>query len=139
MASQQKPTIVLVAGAWHRASVYDPVKTLLETQGYPVQAVSLLSAGGPTSTTIEDDAAHIRRTALNDLIAQGKEVVMVLHSFAGIPGGESIKGLTRKDRAAQGQAGGVIALVYLAAWVLPAGQSVVQFVGGEDKLTIEVC
>ena len=140
MVNPEKPTVVLVAGAWHQAKVFDTVVTILEAQGYPVQAVGLLSAGGPTSTTVEEDAIHLRKTVLDDLIAQDKEIVLVLHSFAGIPGGESVKGLTRKDRASQGRAGGIISLVYMAAWMFPIGQSVHKLLGdAEGVLIVKVC
>lgn len=86
--------------------------------------MKLLSAGGPPSTNLADDAEHIRQTSLNHLIAQGKEVVVVMHSYSGLPGTESVKGLLRTDLAAQGKNGGVVALVYITAFLLKAGESV---------------
>ncbi|KAJ5598626.1 hypothetical protein N7537_008710 [Penicillium hordei] len=121
--SLSKPTILLIPGAWHRGSTFEPVAALLRTQGYPVETLTLLSVGGPTSTTVADDAAHIQKRYLDDLISQGKEVVVVMHSYGGIPGTESVKGRTRRDIAAQGRKGGVIALVYMAAFLISAGQS----------------
>jgi hypothetical protein len=122
--SLEKPTILLLPGAWHRGSTFEPVAALLRRQGYPVETPTLLSAGGPTSTTVADDAAHIQKRYLTGLIAQGKEVVVVMHSYSGIPGTDAVKGHTRKDVAAQGRKGGVVALVYMAAFLIPAGQSV---------------
>lgn len=139
MNTSEKPTIVLVAGNWHYGSVYNPVASILRAQGYPVETVTLLSTGGPTSTTVADDAAHIQNTVLKNLIAQGKEVVLVLHSYAGVPGGDSTRGLVRRDLALQDKKGGVIALVYLAAFLLPAGQSLDSLFGGvENLLSFEV-
>ncbi|KAH7111148.1 Alpha/beta hydrolase fold-1 [Dactylonectria estremocensis] len=122
--SLEKPTILLLPGAWHRGSTFEPVAALLRRQGYPVETPTLLSAGGPTSTTVADDAAHIQKRYLTGLITQGKEVVVVMHSYSGIPGTDAVKGHTRKDVAAQGRKGGVVALVYMAAFLIPAGQSV---------------
>ncbi|KAL3478498.1 alpha/beta-hydrolase [Aspergillus californicus] len=122
--SLSKPTILLIPGAWHRGSTFEPVAALLRTQGYPAETLTLLSAGGPTSTTVADDAAYIQKRYLDDLISQGKEVVVVMHSYAGIPGTDSVKGRTRRDIAAQGRKGGVVALVYMAALLISAGQSV---------------
>jgi pimeloyl-ACP methyl ester carboxylesterase len=79
--SLPKPTILLIPGAWHRGSTFEPVAALLRTQGYPVKILTLLSVGGPTSTTVADDAAYIQR----NLISQGKEVVVVMHSYGTIP------------------------------------------------------
>ncbi|KAL2811947.1 hypothetical protein BJX63DRAFT_397656 [Aspergillus granulosus] len=50
-----------------------------------------------------------------------------MHSYAGIPGTESVKGFARKDLAAQGKQGGVVSLVYIAAFPVPAGASVTSF------------
>jgi pimeloyl-ACP methyl ester carboxylesterase len=134
MNNYERPTIVLVAGAWHHGSIFNPVAEILRAQEYPVEMVTLLSTGGPTSTTVADDAAHIRNTVLNNLIAEGKEIILVLHSYAGIPGSDSIKGLVRRDLALKNQRGGVAALVYIAAFLLPSGQSVDSFLGGVEKL-----
>lgn len=138
--STEKPTILLISGAWHKAHIFDAVIDILQSQGYPVVTKALLSAGGPVSTTVADDAEHIRQAYLNDLVAQGKEVVVVMHSYAGVPGTESIKGLARKDLAAQGKQGGVVALVYLAAFMLPAGKSVEATVpqGLDPAMTMDV-
>lgn len=122
--SSEKPVILLIPGAWHQAQTFDPVVSILQAQGYRAEAMKLLSAGGPPSTNLADDAEHIRQTSLNHLIAQGKEVVVVMHSYSGLPGTESVKGLLRTDLAAQGKNGGVVALVYITAFLLKAGESV---------------
>ncbi|KAJ5668097.1 uncharacterized protein N7477_006667 [Penicillium maclennaniae] len=118
-----KPTILLIPGAWHEAGIFDTVAAILRAQGYPVESMTLPSAGGPVSTTVADDAEYIRGRYLKELVAQGKEVVMVMHSYSGIPGTESIQGLARKDLEAQGKQGGVVAIVYISAFLMPAGQS----------------
>lgn len=138
--STEKPTILLIPGAWHKAGAFEAVIGILRTQGYPAAITALLSAGGPASTTVADDAEHIRQAYLNDLVAQGKDVVMVMHSYGGIPGTESIKGLARKDLAAQGKQGGVVALLYVAAFLIPAGKTVETIVPGglEPAMTMDV-
>lgn len=64
-----------------------------------------------------------------------------MHSYAGVPGTESVKGFARKDLAAQGKKGGVVGLVYLSSFIVPAGASVATLLpGGLDSfMTIEVC
>ncbi|KAJ6114829.1 alpha/beta-hydrolase [Penicillium sp. IBT 16267x] len=127
--SAEKPTIVLIPGAWHAGSTYEPVAALLRAQGYPAETLTLLSAGGPPSTSVAEDAEHIRKT-LEPLIEQGKEVVLALHSYSGVPGSECVKGLTRKELEAQGKKGGIVAMVFVAAFLLPAGQSIDSFLPG---------
>lgn len=105
-----------------------------------METLTLLSVGGPTSTTVSDDAAYIQKRYLDDLISQGKEVVVVMHSYGGIPGTESVKGRTCRDMAAQAKKGGVVALIYMAAFLISAGQSVDSSLpdGAASIMTFEV-
>ncbi|KAI9039358.1 alpha/beta hydrolase [Aspergillus affinis] len=135
MENREKPTILLIPGAYHQGSAFEPVATILRQQGYQAKTITLLSAGGPASTTVHDDAEYIQKSYLDELVSQGKEVILVLHSYAGVPGTESVKGHARKDLVAQGKKGGVVGLVYLAAFLIPAGASVETIVpGGLDPL-----
>jgi hypothetical protein len=54
--------------------------------------------------------------ALTPLVNAGKNVVMVMHSYGGAPGSAAVKGLTRAVRQTAGLPGGVIELVYMAAF-----------------------
>lgn len=65
-----KPTIVFVHGAWHTADCWSLVTTQLKKYGYSSQAIQLPSAGGDLATTVQDDAAHIRKTT-SELVAAG--------------------------------------------------------------------
>lgn len=113
---------------------------ILRAQGYQAEPITLPSAGGPTSTNAYDDAEHIRKTHLNDLVAQRKDAILVMHSYGGIPGTQSLKGLARKNIAAQGKKGGVVSLIYQSAFLVTAGASVESFLpGGLDRfMTQEV-
>lgn len=135
-----KPTILLIPGAWHQGSTFEPVANIFRARGYEAETITLPSAGGPASTTAYDDAAYIQNTYLKPLVGQEKEVVLVMHSYAGVPGTESVKGFARKDIAAQGKKGGVISLIYQAAFLLPGGASIESFLpGGLDTfMTLEV-
>lgn len=124
--STPKPAILLIPGAWHQGEAWKPVTNILQEQGYYVEPVTLPSAGGPPSTSVADDAAYIRGNHLESLVAQGREVIIVMHSYGGVPGTESVKGFARKDIAAQGKPGGVIALVYTAAFMIAGGQTLAE-------------
>lgn len=77
---------------------------------------------------MEDDAIHIRKTT-SELVAAGKDVILVLHSYGGIPGTASAKGLLKKAREAEQKSGGIISIVYVAAFLLPLGSSLKSFLG----------
>lgn len=115
-----KPTILLVAGAWHTADYFGPLIKLLEATNYPTVSLGLPSVGAsPPVSDFSGDVAAIR-TAASELIADDKEVVAVLHSYGGIAGTEALQGL---GKAQEGKAGRVIALVYIATMLPKKGHS----------------
>jgi hypothetical protein len=69
--------------------------------------------------TMSDDASLIRRTA-EMLISQGKEVVVLAHSYGGTPTTQALAGLK------------VRRIVYLTAIVPAAGETNVVAMGGEE-------
>ncbi len=114
-----KPTFVLVHGAFHTSAVYDGLRMNLAAHGYPSVAVSLPSVGAnPPHYDFAGDVAAIR-DAVTQLVEQGRNVVVVMHSYSGLPGGEALKGLGKKERA--GLRGGLLRLVFVMAWIVPAG------------------
>ncbi|KAL6693453.1 Alpha/beta hydrolase fold-1 [Trichoderma pleuroticola] len=144
IVTAEKPTIFLVPGAWHEPDCWDAVTSQLEEYGYPFSTVQLLSSGGESSTSVAEDASHIRKS-ISRLVDAGKEIILVMHSYGGIPGTESAKGLLKKDRQAEGKLGGIISLVYVAAFLLPPGASLASFLGfmppwvlfDGDKITVD--
>ena len=99
----EKPTIVLVHGAWADATGWQELIPLLQQQGYPVVAVE-----NPL-TSFNDDIATTKRL----IDAQHGPVIAVGHSY----GGAVITG------AAAGNPN-VKALVYVAAFAPDAGEGI---------------
>lgn len=56
-------------------------------------------------------------------------MILVLHSYGGISGTESAKGLLKKDREAELKKGGINSIVYVAAFLLPLDASLKSFLG----------
>lgn len=126
-----KPDLVLIPGAWHTAECYYLIVPLLESAGYQVETVNLISVGAePAVKSLDPDVQHIRNVLL-PMIEKGKEVVVVMHSFGGVPGSAALKGMSKTTRLAEGLPGGIVALVYLCSWVIPEGQSVRSCGGGQ--------
>ena len=87
MADATKPTILIVAGAWLRPSTYEPFLNLLRRDGYPTLCVTYPSLNpiDPFKTDVAADSTSIREKALLPLVnAEGKEVVIVMHSYGGM-------------------------------------------------------
>jgi pimeloyl-ACP methyl ester carboxylesterase len=117
----EKPTIVLVPGAWHKATIYSSVSSILNTHGYPTILLDLPSVGAvPPHTSFDHDVSAIRE-CLTSLVSQNKDVVLVAWSYGGFPAGEAPKGLSKKERQAQGLQGGVIRFVVINGVAMPAG------------------
>jgi pimeloyl-ACP methyl ester carboxylesterase len=98
-----QPTIVFVPGAFHTPEYYNPVRSLLEAKGYVTKAVSLPSVGDSTSS-MADDATAIRAVT-SKLADEGHQVVVVIHSYGGIPGTESARELGYELRQKTGKSG----------------------------------
>ena len=120
-----KPTIVLVPGSFCSAAVqWDPVIDKLHHAGYETLALELPTVGPPSTTPAKgmvDDAAHIHGV-VEALANDGKEALVVMSSYGGIPGTQSVKGLSRKERRDHGKEGGVKGLVYVSALLISEGQ-----------------
>jgi pimeloyl-ACP methyl ester carboxylesterase len=105
-APVEKPTVVLVHGAWADSSGWGGVITKLEKDGYPVLAVANPLRG------LASDAAYVR--SIVDSI--DGDVVLVGHSYGG---GVITNAATGADN--------VTALVYIAAFVPDEGETLGQF------------
>ena len=93
----------------------------LLTHDYLSVGVSLPSVGAvPAVNDVTEDIFAIRE-AVAKLIEQREEVIVVLHSYGGIPGSQALEGLGKKERERTGEVGGVVRLVYIASYVLPVG------------------
>ncbi|PWY83368.1 hypothetical protein BO70DRAFT_361485 [Aspergillus heteromorphus CBS 117.55] len=132
--SQSKPSIILVTGSFCLPEFYDAVTTQVAAQGYDIHTLRLPSVGPnpgestshlPNPPTMYDDAAAIARE-IAQRAEQGKEVIVVGHSYGGVPVAQSIEGLVKEG---SGQIGGVIRLGYMTAVVPALGGSTLDVLG----------
>lgn len=76
------PTILLVPGAWQPSDAFDPLRHALTQKGYESVAVDHPSVGGdPVDQTLETDVASLTKTLTQLVDHQGKDVVVLLHSY----------------------------------------------------------
>ena len=129
--SVSETVILLVAGAFHVGSAMDFLSSQLRQDGYDTRTMGLVSVNNKDST-IKHDVAVIKTEMLIPLIEQqGKDVVLYLHSYAGMPGSTAIKGFAKAERVAKGLKGGIIGLVYQSGFIPKEGQTVLGMVGGK--------
>jgi len=136
-----KPTILIVPGSFSAVSLYDTLISALHALSYPAIVSDLPSASRlppAPAASMADDAAHFHGLA-ESLADEGRDIVILTHSYGGIPGTEAAKGLAKTDREAEGKKGGVIRLVYLTSIVPPVGGSQLSVMGPlSEVINIEV-
>ncbi|KAI9840614.1 MAG: hypothetical protein M1837_001510 [Sclerophora amabilis] len=117
-----RPTIVIVPAACQPTALYEPLAKALQKQQYAVEVVSTPSVGG-SLRTFDEDVVAVRKTVVS-LADKGADIVVLMHSYGGVPGSAALRGLGNAERVKAGKHGGVIRLVYAAAFALREGEAV---------------
>ncbi|KAL8729374.1 MAG: hypothetical protein Q9166_004767 [cf. Caloplaca sp. 2 TL-2023] len=132
MATSQL-SIVIVPGAWHQPSAYEKFLSSLQHEGYAATATSLPScnASEPLTVSCSTDAAAVRTQILSLLDDEHKDVILVCHSYGGIPGAGAASGLSKRARVQEGKESGVLGLVYVSGFVVPEKKSLLEIMGGK--------
>jgi pimeloyl-ACP methyl ester carboxylesterase len=106
-------TFVLIHGAWHGGWCWERVVPLLEAKGHTVLAPDLPGMGSDTTPLAEVSVASWARFTADLVSRQAENVVLVGHSRGGIVISQAAE--LAPDRIAS--------LVYLTAFLLPNGQT----------------
>lgn len=114
MTISELPLLVLLHGAWHQSSSFDKLQPLLEQQGFEVISPAFISSSkakeNPQATHL-DDIAAISQILLPHF-DQGREAVLVGHSYGAIPAVGIAQEQCIVVSAAHGKKGGVRAIVF---------------------------
>jgi pimeloyl-ACP methyl ester carboxylesterase len=122
MATVSKPTIIIIPASFSPISLYTTVISDLESHGYAVHGVELQTVGRREKAPgMYDDAAVVASLA-SRLTDEGKDVVLVAHSYGGVVACEAAKGLAKSVREREGKQGGIVRIVFVAALVPSEGQ-----------------
>lgn len=108
-----RPIFVCVPGASHSPLIYDPVKSALAYHGYEVTPIALPSVGGNPATYDFTEDVRAIRNYVTQLADSGRDVILVMHGYGGLPGSEALHGLGKGEREHRGLRGGVIRLVFI--------------------------
>ena len=135
-----KPTILFVHGAWHQPGHFVPITKVFESAGYEVVTPQLPSYNAFPAKDFEMYTdADLIRSETQKLVDQGKDVVLVLHSYGGIVGSQAAdQALGKRAREAEGKKGGIARLVYMCAFMLKPGDHLYSSFGGEVPSFIKV-
>jgi pimeloyl-ACP methyl ester carboxylesterase len=111
-----RPDLLLVHGAWHGPWAWDALIPQLPVG--EVRTVALPSSG-PDPSTLGDFTADIDAVRAGITAGDGRDTVVVAHSYGGLPATEAVCGHPE-----------VVGLVYVAAFVADAGHSVAELFDG---------
>jgi pimeloyl-ACP methyl ester carboxylesterase len=116
-----RKTFVLIHGAWHGAWCWHKLVPLLEEQGARVVAPDLPSMGADTTPAVSVTLGSWAGFVADLVTRESDPVVLVGHSRAGIV----------ISQAAELIPGRIALLVYLAAYLLPAGETLASAARGD--------
>ncbi|KAJ5083528.1 Alpha/beta hydrolase fold-1 [Penicillium angulare] len=118
---------IIIPGSFSLPGSYTKLITALQsTNNAPATAIALPSVNDGTKfppATLTDDVDLIRASmlAVLDSPSDPRDVVLICHSYGGLPGTCAVEGLSRSARASQGKTTAVVGIVYMAAFILPNG------------------
>ena len=141
---QDLPTIVFIQGSFQIPEVYSKLTRGLEAQGYPTIHPLLPSCSNVDSDkfpqlSLVDDALAIRTELIRQIEYEGKTIVLAMHSYGGLVGGEATtEELSYAKRQAEGLPGGVIHFFLYSAFLLEEGQSVLSAFGESPNNDVKV-
>jgi pimeloyl-ACP methyl ester carboxylesterase len=121
-----KPTLVIISGAWHVPNSYSKLTNALKSAGYEVHVPPLPSAKQirPPIADLYTDTTFIREYVEN-LANVGHTVIAIMHSYGGQLGTNALYDLGISTRCEKGLPGGISHLIYMCAFALPEGQSMI--------------
>jgi len=129
-----RTVFVVVPGASQSPSHYGYLLHLLHSRGFPTFSALLPSTGSGKNVTAQDDTDYVReRMLLPILDTEQHDVIMVMHSYSGMPGSAAALGLGKAERAAQGKTTSVLGQIYISSILIPGGdgKDVVATLGGQ--------
>lgn len=136
-----KPAIVIVPGSFSPAAFYTLVVDQLKQDGYSTVEVAQYPSIGRRDpkppATMYDDAKFIQEV-VEGLADQGNDVLIVAHSYGGIPTSQALKGLSKSDRKLKQMSGGVVGVLYVAALTPLLDQSLGSLMGSKPASYVNV-
>ncbi|KAL8711023.1 MAG: hypothetical protein Q9220_004404 [cf. Caloplaca sp. 1 TL-2023] len=130
---QTKVNIFIVPGTWLSPEAYASFASHLRVAGYGAYIASLPSFD-PKNANVDCalDTGAVRRQLLTKLDSEGTDIIIFAHSYGGIPAGGAVLGLDKASRAQQKRSGGVLGMIYMAAFIVPEGATLSAYLGGRN-------
>lgn len=131
MAPLEKPTLLFVSGAWHTPQHFKPIRTICEAKGYPTECPLLRTIEACPPTNLMDDAEQMRELLKKLIEDECKDVLIICHSYGGLVTSQAADAdFSKESRATKGLDGGIIRIIFMAAFIMSPGQALVDAYGG---------
>ena len=124
--ANMEPVIVIVHDMWHTPEVYQRFISALKQAAFRVFCPLLPTCDPslpPDERSVYADLLFLRHL-LTTLVDAGDKVIVIMHGYGGTIGSDIPETLSFDYRAAQGERGGIIHLLYMCAYILPSGRSI---------------
>ena len=143
-------SILLITGSFVTPDAYASIVDRVIGQAIEIRALHLPTVGASPRQgrdgrppTMYDDAALIAQE-VDRLADQGKHVILIAHSYGGVPTSQSIQGRSISDRQRKGQRGGIVRVGYMTALVPEIGHSALDVLAdvppeGQTHMETDVC
>jgi hypothetical protein len=120
MAVTATPIFLLVPGAWHKPHVFSKLRSFLNSNKYESVAIALPSTGSTPATKSTEEDVEVVRSSIEEIVSTGRDVILVCHSYAGIPTSEACRYFIDKNEGR----GVIRGIIFLCAYALPPGTKV---------------
>ncbi|KPI41920.1 uncharacterized protein AB675_5297 [Cyphellophora attinorum] len=124
--TSSNPTIFVIPGGACPVVFYNDLVSTLTKQGFEAETHNLRSyTDDPKNAEpqgLTEDAAYMHEK-IEALVDQGKEVVVVGHSYGGLVTTDAAHGLSKAERARAGKRGGIVRIIYLSCIVGAVGSN----------------
>ncbi|KAJ3546135.1 hypothetical protein NM208_g2156 [Fusarium decemcellulare] len=127
--------IVGVPGAWQPVECFAAVKEAFTARNYEFvgQTPPGVLVENPQDASAEKDAESLRNNLLLPLVKEGKDLVLMMHSYGGVYGSRAVQGLSKYEREQAGMKGGVVALIYVSAIPPMVGKTALEMMGANAE------
>lgn len=134
-----KPAFVFVGGVSHTPAFFENIISELAKSGHEAAAVRYPTLGyDAVNRGYQNEVKAIQDTVTDFVENQGKDVILVCHSYGGWPGSRAVKNWDKASREANGRKHGIVELVFIAAFLLPDNTETKLYSTLPDWITNEV-
>ncbi|KAJ5659417.1 hypothetical protein N7507_005868 [Penicillium longicatenatum] len=124
-----KPSIIFAPGAWYPPTAFDPlISKLTEYTCYTCAFPSVQQAA--STKDLKPDIEAVRSLVQREVDA-GRDVLVVSHSWSGVPVNSALDGLSKIEREQENKKGGVVRLAFISAFLAEIGESLISAFGGQ--------